>query len=200
MDGIELMTSAMGAARKRLDVAASNLANASTDGFARRIVHARLTGRGLVTSTSVDARQGPLRHTGRALDVASVSGGFAVRDSAGRTAYIRSSSLARDAESRLVDDRGRLVIGLNGPIRASGEAIIDDRGIVRDGGRVVGTLRTLLKTDVQSGFIAAGNVDSVHEMVDVLEAQRSFETAQKTLSAIDTVRAKDADDVGKVSS
>jgi flagellar basal body rod protein FlgG len=38
----------------------------------------------------------------------------------------------------------------------------------------------------------------VREMVDVLSAQRAFETAQTTLSAIDGTRAKAANDVARV--
>jgi hypothetical protein len=37
-------------------------------------------------------------------------------------------------------------------------------------------------------------------MIDVLGAQRAFETAQKTLSAIDEERQKDVDDVARVKS
>ncbi|HEV3157878.1 MAG TPA: flagellar basal body rod C-terminal domain-containing protein [Candidatus Baltobacteraceae bacterium] len=198
MDGIELMASAMQAARTRLDVAASNLANASSDGFARRVAHARLNDGGLTVSTAVDTHEGPLRRTGRALDVASVGGGFLVRDPGLGTQYVRSASLERNAAGELIDERGRVVLDGNKALHASGEAIIDDRGVVRDGGKIVGHLHLLAGTELRSGFISATNVDSVHEMVGVLEAQRSFETAQKTLVAIDTVREKDADNLGKI--
>jgi flagellar basal body rod protein FlgG len=36
-------------------------------------------------------------------------------------------------------------------------------------------------------------VDAIHEMVDVLAAERSFESAEKTVAAIDTTRQKAAD-------
>jgi flagellar basal body rod protein FlgG len=56
--------------------------------------------------------------------------------------------------------------------------------------------RVLLKTSlarnsfVRSGFLESSNVDSVAEMVNVLEAERSFETAQKVLTAIDQTRER----------
>jgi flagellar basal-body rod protein FlgG len=53
---------------------------------------------------------------------------------------------------------------------------------------------------VQSGFLEGANVDAVREMVNVLEAQRAFETAQKTLGAIDEARQKDVNDVVRVKS
>ena len=51
---------------------------------------------------------------------------------------------------------------------------------------------------LQSGFLEGANVDAVHEMVDVLGAQRAFETAQKTLVAIDDARQKDVNDVVRI--
>src|SRR5579871_3324422 len=97
MDGIELMASAMQAMRERLDVAAGNLANASSDGFRRRVAHSTLSQRGVVTTSSAEVRQGPLRHTGRALDVAVAGyGGFLV-STGGKRSAIRSASLERNA-------------------------------------------------------------------------------------------------------
>ena len=61
-----------------------------------------------------------------------------------------------------------------------------------------GHLKTSPGTEVQTGFLEMANVDAVHEMIDVLGAQRAFETAEKTLSAIDEERQKDADDVARV--
>ena len=70
----------------------------------------------------------------------------------------------------------------------------------RTGGRDRGRLATTVGTEVQTGFLEATNVDAVHEMIDVLGAQRAFETAQKTLSALDDERQKDVDDVARVKS
>ena len=201
MDGIELMATAMHAAKSRLDVCASNLANVSSDGFHKRIAHATLTSGGVVASSSVDATQGPLKRTARNLDLAIAgSGGFFVRDAAGRLSEVRSGSFARNAQGQLADERGRELLGLKDPIGASADAEIDSRGIVRDAGVVVGHIRMSSGATLQSGFLEASNVDAVGEMVDVLAAQRAFETAQKTLSAIDEERQKDVNDVVRVKS
>ena len=53
---------------------------------------------------------------------------------------------------------------------------------------------------LQSGFVLASNVDAIHEMVDVLAAQRAFETAQKALGALDDARAKAANELARVRS
>ena len=201
MDGMALMATAMHADQRRLDVSAANLANASSDGFHKRVAHATLTARGLVTSSTLDSSQGPLQHTGRGFDLAIVGrGGFTVRDASGIIRESRSGSFSRDANGHLVDGRGATLLGTHGPIVASADATVDARGIVRDAGTAVGRLRLRPGTTVQSGFLEGSNVDAVREMVDVLGAQRAFETAQKTLSALDEERQKDVNDVVRVKS
>jgi flagellar basal-body rod protein FlgF len=201
MDGIELMATAMHAAKVRLDVAAGNLANASSDGFRKRVARAALTAAGLVTTSAVDATQGPLAHTGRNFDLALAGpGGFFVRDARGEVVESRAGSFERDARGRLVDARGRVLLGRDGPIVAAADATIDARGVVREADREVGRIRLRPGTAVESGFLEASNVDAIHEMVDVLGAQRAFETAQKVLCAIDDARSKDVNDVVRVKS
>jgi flagellar basal-body rod protein FlgG len=198
MDGIELMAGAMHAAQARLDVSAANLSNLSSAGFQRRIAHATLGERGLSVSSSIDRTQGPLERTGRVFDLATVGGTLFVRDAHGNAIPVRSASLTLDANGALLDERGRALLGASGALRASAGATIDAQGVVRDAGNVTGRLRLTPGTSVESGFLERSNVDAVHEMVDVLSAQRAFETAQKALSAIDEARAKDVNDVVRV--
>jgi flagellar basal-body rod protein FlgF len=201
MDGIELMATAMHAEKTRLDVSAENLANVSSDGFRRSVVHAALTPTGIATTTTADPTPGPLRHTGRALDLAVAgNGGFFVRDASGNLTCERSASVSPDAHGRLVDEHQRLLLTDGKPVLASPEATIDERGFVRDGGRVVARLSLTPGATVQNGFLEAANVDAIHEMVDVLNAQRAFETAQKTLSALDDVRSKATNELARVKS
>jgi flagellar basal body rod protein FlgG len=201
MDGIELMATAMHAARNRLDVSAGNLANVSSDGFQKRVAHATLTAEGLVPSSDVDQAPGSLRHTGRNFDLAIAGPGcLFVRDNAGHVHESRGGAFSRNAHGQLANDRNELLLGERGPLVTSADATIDARGIVRDGGNNDGRIRLRAGTALQSGFLESSNVDAVGEMVDVLSAQRAFETAQKTLSAIDEERQKTADDVGRVKS
>jgi flagellar basal-body rod protein FlgF len=201
MDGMALMATAMRAARARLDISASNLANVSTDGFRRHVARVRLSPAGLVTASRSDAEQGPLRHTGRSFDLAIVGdGAFFLRDASGRISEARSGSFERDGFGRLADEHGRVLLGSRGALVAGASATIDARGVVHEEGSAVGSLRLKSGSVVQSGFLEGANVDAVHEMVDVLEAQRMFETAQKTLSAIDEAREKDVNDVARIKS
>ncbi|GAC1299970.1 MAG: flagellar basal body rod protein FlgF [Vulcanimicrobiaceae bacterium] len=195
------MATALHAAKARLDVSASNLANVSSDGFQKRVSRVTLTDAGLVVSSAVDAKPGPLRHTGRALDLSTAgAGGFVVRDPSGALGLARAGSFSHAASGALADDRGRVLHGRHGPIVASADATIDARGIVREAGNAVDRVRVAPGTALQSGFLESANVDSVGEMVDVLTAQRAFETAQKTLSAIDEERQKESNDVVRVKS
>lgn len=195
------MATAMQAARSRLDVSAGNLANVSTDGFHKHLSHVSLTDHGLVASSSIDSSQGALKHTGRTFDLAIVgAGGFFVRDPDGSVVETRSGSFERSAAGYLVDERGRALLGEHAPVAASADATIDARGIVRDAGSEVAQIRLPAGTTVQSGFLESTNVDAVREMVEVLDAQRAFETAQKALGAIDETRNKDANDVARVRS
>ena len=201
MDGIELMAQAMHAARARLDLSASNLANVSSGGFRRRVARVQLGPAGLSVSAALDAKPGPLERTGRPFDLAVAgTGAFSVRDRAGAVSPERSASFVLDPAGILRDERGRALLGARGAVRAEASTTIDARGIVRDGaGRAVDRLRLTPGTSLQRGFLERSNVDAVREMVDVLGAQRAFETAQKTLSAIDDTRAKAVNDLAKVS-
>jgi len=67
----------------------------------------------------------------------------------------------------------------------------DRFGHLRDDlGRVLIKISLATGSYVRSGFLESSNVDAVGEMVNVLEAERSFETAQKVLSAIDQTRER----------
>ena len=199
MDGIELMSGAMHAAQTRLDVSAANLANVSSAGFHKHVAHTLFTSDGLVVKSAIDSSQGPLRRTGRPFDLALAGkGSLFVLGTDGRAQASRGGSFERDGAGHLVDERGRKLLGEHGVLRVPADATIDSRGVVSVDGNECGRLKTVLGTEVQTGFLETANVDAVHEMIDVLGAQRAFEAAQKTLSAIDEERQKDVDDVARV--
>jgi len=148
----------MSAAQTRLEIAAQNLANGSTDGFRRSLARGWLQARGVRVDPVRDDGQGALRRTGRALDRAIVGeGAFVLRGADGRTIHTRDGAFTRDRFGALRDDLGRTLVGTS---LARGSY-------------------------VRGGFLESSNVDAVGEMVNVLEAERSFEAAQKVLSAID---------------
>ena len=185
------MGSAMRAAREQLDVATHNLANASTDGYRKTVADLALTDRGLAVTHSPSREQGGVRATGRRFDLALLGEG-AFRVGAGLT---RAGAFTRDRDGLLLDDRGRALHGARGPLRVSADAVIDAGGLVHDRGRVVDRIPLPARTRLLPGALESSTVDAVGETLAILTAQRAFETAQKTLVAIDGAREKAANDV-----
>lgn len=199
MDGIGWAASAMNAARVRLDTATENLANGSTDGFRKTDVRGFLTARGIAMARSRSAAQGALRRTGRPFDLAIIgSGEFRVRGSGGRVVSTRNGAFTRDRFSRLVDDAGRVLLGSRGPVRVPDGASIEENGSITRNGIVLDRIALPVGSSVRGGFLETSNVDAIGEMIDVLTAQRSFEGAQKVLSAIDQTRERASTQVAQL--
>lgn len=199
MDGIDWAASAMNAARMRLDIATGNLANVSTNGFQKIVARGVLTSRGAEIRRSPEARYGMLRRTGRPYDLAIVgSGAFRVRDAAGHVSMTRAGAFVRERDGRLRDDAGRVLLGLHRELRIPDGATIDERGRVVLGGRQLGRIPLDPDARLRAGYLETANVDGIAEMVDILTAQRSFESAEKVVAAIDGTRQKAANDIARV--
>jgi flagellar basal body rod protein FlgG len=183
MDGIAWAGSAMVAARTRLEIATQNLANVSSDGFGRVVARGFLTPLGVTIARQPAFRHGALRQTGRDLDLAIVGdGAFRVRDAAGSIHETRAGAFVRESDGTLRDERGRTLLGRHGALHVGNDARIepDALGLPR-GSRL------------QSGFLETSGVDAIAEMIDVLAAERSFESAEKAVTAIDASRQKAAE-------
>ena len=201
MDGIAWAGSAMIAARTRLEIATENLANVSTDGFARIAARGALGARGVSVARAADpAARGALRPTGRDLDLAIVGpGAFAVQTPDGRCVRSRTGSFTRERDGTLSDAFGRRLMAGARPVLLPDGARIDERGCIVDAaGTIVTRLPLPAGSSVRSGFLEGASVDAVHEMIDVLSAERSFESAQKIVTSIDKTREKAATDVARV--
>ncbi len=194
MDALDWMGSAMRAARAQLDVATHNLANVSSDGYRRAEARVVLTPAGLVATSRAAHEQGAVRTTGRPFDLALLgAGGFRV--GGGTT---RSGAFTRDRGGWLVDDRGRRLFGERGPLRVSADAKVEPDGSVRDRGRVVDRIPLPPGTRILGGALETSTVNAIDETLSILTAQRAFETAQKTLLAIDATREKRSNDIARV--
>jgi flagellar basal-body rod protein FlgF len=191
---MDWMGSAMRAAEAQLGTATHNLANAASDGYRRIHAALTLTSQGLAVRESLEGAQGGIRETGRPLDLALLGpGSFRAG-----TAETRNGAFVRDRDGYLADQQGRRVQGIAGPIRLSDNAVIGSDGTVRDDGRPVGRLPLPRGTTVRSGALESSSVDAIGETLAVLTAQRAFETAQKTLVAIDQTREKAVNDVARL--
>ena len=189
----------MVAARARLDIATGNLANVSTDGFQKAVARGVLTTNGVVIERRTSREHGALQHTGRQYDLAIVGdGAFHVRDADGHVIETRDGAFTPDRGGVLRDDAGRALLGERGSVRVGDGSSIDAHGVVLANGKESNRLMLPQGSTVRSGFIEAANVDAIGEMVTVLAAQRSFESAEKAVAAIDSTRQKAANDVARI--
>ena len=187
MDGIDWAASAMTAARTRLDISTSNLANVGSDGFQKTLAVGALTSRGARVSGVVSHDHGSLRRTGRPHDLAILGDGvFRLRDANGMVRVSRNGAFSRAADGTLRNDAGEVMVGVHGPLH------------VTDGTSIEDTIRKETGLRVYSGFLESANVNAIDEMVTIVAAQRSFESAEKVVSAIDQVRQKASNDVARV--
>jgi len=194
MDGLEWTASELGAAEQALDVATQNLAGASSDGFHRVVFSAYLTSHGIATAAMHDGAPGSLRRTGRDLDLA-VEGQGRMRLCNGTTRA--SASCERTHDGSLQTEDGIRLVGMHGALRFPLQAQIEHDGSITQSGRLLDRIALTQPARLQKGVVEAANTDSLHAMIDVLEAQRHFETAQKTAQSLDSVAAKDATETGR---
>jgi flagellar basal body rod protein FlgG len=98
----------------------------------------------------------------------------------------------RDLDLAITGDGAFVVRDASGRITQTraGAFVRDRDGTLRD---AMG--RTLVGTHgrVVHGFLESSGVDAIGEMIDVLAAERSFESAQKAVTAIDSTHQKSAE-------
>jgi flagellar basal-body rod protein FlgG len=184
----------MVAARTRLQIASENLANVSSNGFRRMLARGVLRANGVEVAREAAVSHGALRRTGRDFDLAIVgNGAFRVRGDGGAVATTRDGAFTRWNDGTLRDDSGRALLGTRGPVHVPAGAQIDTSGNVRLNGCTIDRLALPSGSSVHGGFLESANVDAISEMIDVLSAERSFESAEKVVAAIDGTRQKSAD-------
>lgn len=226
INGLTRAASAMRYWERRQEVLANNLANANTDGFKAERVFARLMGDALtVTDTRTDRSSGTLRPTQQPLDLALDGDGFFVVQTPNGERLSRGGSFQLDAEGRIADANGNLLLGDGGPITVpTGTLEIDGAGVLRVGGEPLGQLRvetvpadaqlqheggTLFlphperaplapgSTPVRQGFVEDSNVNTIGSMVDMISVQRAFAAVQKAITTLDAVRGTATSELGK---
>jgi flagellar basal-body rod protein FlgF len=157
-DGIYVALSGALAQTATLDATASNLANASTDGYQRvrpifREALARAAGHGATmrsvtaSTTRLDTTRGALRTTGRPLDVTLPEGAYLAVTTTGGERYTRSGSLRVASDGTLTTSTGSSIVADDGrTIRASPDTAdlrITPSGEVRQGEAMLARLRVV---------------------------------------------------------
>ena len=203
MNGDDYAVDAMRAAQSRLDVASENLANANSDGFHGEVL--RFSRSTAAPSVAKNEREGALRVTGRPFDLAIIGpGAFRVSSDEGRRTVVestRNGAFSRDRFGRLVDDRGRSLLGTDArPVIVDETTEVRPDGTCVTSGNVVGRIALAPGSRVQQHAIETSNVNGIGEMLSVIDAQRSFDTAQRLLKAADQAREKAVTETGIVKS
>lgn len=180
-----------------------------------------------VERTETMFEQGPLEKTFGDMDLALEGKGFfQVETDFGRL-YTRDGRFKINKERQLVTSEGFLVQGLNGPINIDGEnfqvnefgeIIVDNVTVdklnminikntydLRKNGAGYYNMPTNIEiieepfdAEVKQGYIENSNVNSIKEMVNLLELYRTYEANQKVVSSYDSTLDKAVNQIGRV--
>jgi flagellar basal-body rod protein FlgG len=175
--------------------------------------------------SSVDVRPGTLQNTGEPLNLAIEGEAFFVIGTAQGDRLTRRGDFRLDAQGHLVTSSGDAVLGANGPIQVDGTPVISADGVVRVNGNAVDRLRLAAVTSasalqargdglyalsdaeqsvdasgaaVRQGFLETSNVDSVGEMISLMDRMRHFESAQRFVQGYDSMMRDAINTLGKV--
>lgn len=175
----------------------------------------------------IDHSSGSTSQSGNPLDLALDGDGFFAVTTPEGTAYTRQGNFRTSANGTLVTVDGYPVQGAGGgSITISGSRVeIDAKGSVTVDGAQVGAISvvdfdkpySLIKNGaalfvpndpqavsqpgkalVQQGHVEGSNVDSISEMVQLIETNRYFEACSKVIKSFDDITAKAATELGRV--
>lgn len=175
----------------------------------------------------IDFSSGATSQSGNPLDLALDGDGFFAVTTPEGTAYTRQGNFRTSSDGTLVTVDGYPVQGTGGAaIRTQGSVIeIDANGAVRVDGTESGVISVVDfqkpyaltkvggalfvsadpqitpqagKAHVQQGSIEGSNVESISEMVQLIETNRYFEACSKVIKGFDDITAKAATELGRV--
>jgi len=175
----------------------------------------------------IDYSSGPISQTENTLDLALDGDGFFAVTTPEGTAYTRQGNFHLSADGNLVTADGYPVQGQGGgTIRIQGNRVeIDAKGVVSVDGTPSGTIsmvdfdkpynltktgsalfipagqqspRQNIATQVLQGHLEGSNVESISEMVQMIETNRYFEACQRVIRGYDDMASKAANELGKL--
>lgn len=228
-DGLRAGAQALRYWERRQEVISNNLANASTHGFRGERVFAALLADGTVApQAKTDWRPGQLTRTGNPLDIALEGEGFLVVRTEQGERLVRGGSFRQDAQGRLVDANGGLLLDESGMpvVLPPGTVDITRDGSVMVDGRTIATLRVVAPADLDAvlhdganrfrtdavlldvapemrrvlqGSLEESNVETLQTMVEMITVQRNYAAVQSTMKVVDNVNGTIANQIGRVS-
>ena len=180
-----------------------------------------------VAGTVTDFGQGSFRNTGKALDLAlSGDGFFKVQMSDGQFAYTRNGQFSRTADGFLTTQTGEHVVGPNNlPVYVGREGdpkIHADGLVTTKTGSQLGQLAIVTLdvpsarkigqnmwlgaetgglpdgTQLRQSMVEASSVNSVKEMVEMINTMRTYESSQRVIQSIDGTLDKAVNSLGSL--
>jgi flagellar basal-body rod protein FlgG len=178
-------------------------------------------------SYSIDFSAGSVKVTDNTFDIALDGDGFFAINTPQGKAYTRQGNFKMDANSKLVTADGYEVLGGGAPIIINGGSVsFDAKGKIFVEGQAAGSIDVLdfpkpydlrkigsalfmpndpdaipqatKDTVVRQGYLEGSNVNSLEEMVRMIETTRSSETCQRMIQSYDQLTGKAVNDLGKV--
>jgi flagellar basal-body rod protein FlgF len=174
----------------------------------------------------IDYSQGPVAQTGNAFDLAIDGDGFFVVNTPTGQAYTRQGNFRMSADGTLVTVDGYPVMGQGGVIKIQGSKVdVDAKGVVSVDGNPAGTISIMdfpkpynlekgagalftatnsqtptqaAKAEIRQGYLEGSNVETIGEMVQMIETNRYFEACSKVIKGYDDMAAKATTDLGRL--
>lgn len=184
---------------------------------------------GVTTSSGIDFTEGVRQQTGRDLDVAIDGDAFLQIQTPRGVRYTRAGNLTLNAAGQLVTKNGDFVVGANGPITVpqDGKVAIEPNGEMSSAGRTFDKLKlvrfdnpasALIKegdslfmangnqpalenvgSTVVQGSLEGSNINTISEMVAMINNNREFESLQKSLTLLmNDLGRKISGEIGKI--
>src|ERR1700690_2562314 len=220
----------LAARMQSLDLLANNMANVNTTGYkaqkefyrsfaasldnrAMTPVNQAINNFGLMGGARVDLSAGSLQTTGNDTDLALDGSGFFVVNTEGGIRYTRNGNFSLNASRQLVDSKGNLVQGQDGPIQLPlGNLTISTDGTISVDGALVTQLKTVdfapgtqlspegntdlvagadaqalpSSAQIRQGMLEGSNSDPITSAVALIDLQRNAEMMHRALTIFNT--------------
>lgn len=165
-----------------------------------------------IDSKFINGEMGPIVMTGNKLDFAlnTPDTFFKIQNANGDIAYTRDGSF-KNMDNFLVDGNGNNVLNANNEPITIDDDVLSQVGVVKsaytnlekigDNTYLPKNISEVQSLDENTGLIAGGaleksNVNSVGAMVELIDAHRRFDQAQKAVKTIDDLNASVIDKIG----
>jgi flagellar basal-body rod protein FlgF len=164
-----------------------------------------------VSPTYTDFSEGALKATDDPNDLAIDGDALFAVDVNGAIRFTRAGHFRVDQDQYLVTSGGHRVLGERGPIQVNSNFRVNEAGDVMQDGKVVDRLRLAAtngmvkegesfyraaqvqpagKYQIMQGMLEESNVNTIRQMMEMINLTRSYETNQRALTAHDETLGK----------